>query len=120
MSHHGDRPFDSLDIETARRMSDVMKPETVARETEKFRRAILGDTKTHPEGKIAPGDEGEIAFAVGSQHGKVIIEFGKPVAWMGMNPQQAIALANTLLKHAKDCRIIGKQNIKIRHKANTQ
>ena len=61
----------------------------------------LGATGKHPEGKIHDSDEGEIKFAVGAKDGKVVVEFGKPVAWIGMHPNQAIQLARTLKTRAR-------------------
>jgi len=60
----------------------------------------LGATGRFPEGKIHDSDEGEIRFAVGSKDGNVIIEFGKPVAWLGLPPDLARELAVLLTKHA--------------------
>jgi hypothetical protein len=42
-----------------------------------------------------------LIFAVGSHEGKVVIEFGTPVAWLGMTPDQALQLAKTLESRAR-------------------
>jgi hypothetical protein len=60
----------------------------------------IGATGRFPEGKIAKCDEGEIQFAISSSKGKVVMTWGKAVEWVGMNPQQAIELANSLKHHA--------------------
>ena len=39
-------------------------------------------------------------FALGFVDGKVILDFGTPVAWVGGTPEQAKALARELLKWA--------------------
>lgn len=70
----------------------------------KFMRESLGPTGKHPEGKLTPGDDGEIAFAVGVKDGKVCIDFGVPVSWFGMPPHQAMDLAEMLIKHARAAR----------------
>lgn len=67
----------------------------------------LGATGRHPEGKLTPQDEGEIAFAITNTMGKVVVNFGKPVAWLGMRPQDARQLADLLLRHAASAEIIG-------------
>ena len=103
MSHHGENPFDAYDGKTQRRMQDLLREQA----GEVFRKANVGPTGQFPEGKMSKHDEGEIAFAVGHPNGKVVIDFGSPVAWVGMEPMQAIALANTLISHAKKARIIG-------------
>lgn len=60
----------------------------------------LGATGSFPQGRLTPGDEGEIKLAVASTNGKVVIDFGKPVVWIGFDPEQARGLAAMLLKHA--------------------
>jgi hypothetical protein len=60
----------------------------------------LGPTGRFPEGKLTPNDEGEIAFAVGALKGKVVVNFGSPVASLGMSPDQARKLAGSLLEKA--------------------
>ncbi len=60
----------------------------------------LGATGEFPEGKLTEVDEGELKFAVGYVEGKVVIDFGTPVSWVGMHPHQAKELARLILKHA--------------------
>ena len=64
----------------------------------------LGATGNFPAGKIDKTDEGEIRFAIAADPTtrKVIINFGKPVAWMGMEKDQAIAIGETLIARAKE------------------
>lgn len=67
---------------------------------EALRKAFgLGATKRFPEGKLNKTDEGEIKLAVGVEQGKVILAFGTPVAWLGLDAAQADSLADSL--HAK-------------------
>lgn len=61
----------------------------------------LGATGKFPEGKINERDEGEIAFAVGVEDGKIVLNFGKPVAWIGFPPDQAMELARMIRNKAK-------------------
>ena len=51
----------------------------------------LGATGEFPDGRVTDDDEGEIRFAVAadSERGLVHIDFGKPVHWMAMTPEQA-------------------------------
>lgn len=90
MSHHGSDPFGGAPErkETFKKLLDSTA----------FRGA-LGD---FPEGQISKADEGAIQFAIGVKDGKVILDFGTPTAWVGMNPQQAADLASTLLKRARE------------------
>lgn len=62
----------------------------------------LGPTGNFPHGQLTKHDEGEIAFAVGSKDGKVVIDFNSPVHWLGMTPEQAEELGQLLIKHAKN------------------
>ena len=59
-----------------------------------------GATGRFPEGQLNSNDEGEIRIAVGHQDGKVIIDFGKPTAWIGFTSEQARLLAKSLVDHA--------------------
>lgn len=61
----------------------------------------LGATGQFPGGKLNRHDEGALRFAVGSRGGKVVLDFGTPVNWMAMEPQDAERLAAALLCHAK-------------------
>jgi hypothetical protein len=62
----------------------------------------LGATGNFPEGKLTKADEGEIQFAIAADPGarKVLVDFGQPVAWLGMNPDQARGLADMLREKA--------------------
>lgn len=60
----------------------------------------LGATGKFPEGKLTESDEGEIAFGITHKNGKVVVSFGKPVAWVGFGPAQATELAGLLRKYA--------------------
>jgi hypothetical protein len=102
MSHHSSEPFDEepeiqkLKIERNKLMCDLLN-------TTGFRGA-LGD---FPEGKLTKTDEGAIQFAVGHKDGKVILDFGTPVHWVGLSPQQAADLASSILSKARE---VGRMN----------
>lgn len=53
-----------------------------------------------PEGKLTENDAGEIKIEIGSDQGKVVVNFGKPIAWLGLDPKQARALAESLRKQS--------------------
>ena len=63
----------------------------------------LGATGRYPEGKYTENDGGEICFAVAADPtaGKVLIDFGKPVMWVGMTPDEARGLADLLRSKAE-------------------
>jgi hypothetical protein len=106
MGHHADEPFDG-DPEAFRKaferkaeMDGVQKRQALMRDllnTTGFRGAI----GSFPEGKLTPKDEGAIQFAVGEQDGKVVIDFGTSVHWIGMTPQQAADFASSIMDKAR-------------------
>lgn len=102
MAHHGSDPFDGFDPER-KASREKMLQELMMGSAKDFRGA-LGD---FPEGQLTKSDEGAIQFAIGEKDGKIVIEFGTPVAWLGLNPQQAADLASLLLKRARE---VGRKN----------
>lgn len=119
MGHHGEHPFDVYDEETATQLRDLLTEKRRFTEAEAHLKSELGATGKFPDGKLCEHDEGEITFAIGHREGQVVLDFGKPVAWVGMSPQQAIALAASLTQHARDCRIIGSK-AETRHKVTAK
>ena len=63
---------------------------------------ILGPTNDFPEGKMSEADEGGLRMAVGIEDNRIILAFGKPVAWIGMDPAGARALAALLRSRAEE------------------
>lgn len=102
MGHHSDEPFDGeSDPFREKRMEAEQARSKLMRDllsTTGFRGA-LGD---FPEGKLTPKDEGAIQFAIGVEKGKVVLDFGTSVHWVGMSPQQAADLGSLLLKRARE------------------
>lgn len=86
-SHHGERPTPEVEKLMKRFLDQAEKP---------LRRE-------YPEGRMGADDDGSVAFAVAADpvKGVVIINFNKPVAWLGMPPEQAMQLAQLLMNHAK-------------------
>lgn len=80
MSHHGND-----DPELQRAMHEAMKQ-------------VFGE---FPDGKLNKDDAGGIAMAVGVEHGRVVLRFPKPVAWVGFTADEAIALAESLVQNAR-------------------
>jgi len=66
----------------------------------------LGATGRQPLPPVSHDDEGEIQMAIShdASKRKVYVNFGKPVAWIGFTPEQASELADTIRKHAMECR----------------
>ncbi len=96
--NHGSGPFDddheaTKDVKMAR--NKLMRS---LLDTTGFRGA-LGE---FPQGQLTKSDEGSIQFAVGEKDGKVVIDFGTPVHWLGMSPQQAAEFASFILRRARE------------------
>lgn len=72
----------------------------------------LGATNRFPEGKLTKNDEGEIRLVIAeTKEGKVIIDFGTQVTWIGFSPEQAVALADSI--HSKAKAILQKQKMRM-------
>jgi len=102
MSHHSREHDPQMAEELMKRYKEATKKADGALQDALADR--LGPTGRFPEGRLTKHDEGEIAFALGRKEGKVIIDFGSPVHWLGMNPNQAIDLGNALIRHARKAR----------------
>ena len=64
----------------------------------------LGPTGEHPDGILTPSDEGGLQYRIGSKAGKVVLDFGKPVVWIGFNPEGADGLWRAIKKHTRRAR----------------
>ena len=109
MGHHGsDEPSAEM-LRSMEAMKTAMRDDktSIMEQMVKAESPKFGATGKFPMGKLDKTDEGEIAFGVASHRGKVIINFGKPVAWLGMDARQAVGLAAILIQHANRCRDIG-------------
>ncbi len=67
-----------------------------------WNKRMVGATGDFPQGQLNDDDQGGIRMAVAYDklYGIVRVEFGKPVAWLGLPPPQAVELAKLLLRHA--------------------
>jgi hypothetical protein len=64
----------------------------------------IGATGNFPNGKLNSDDEGDLAIRIASdpKKGVVMIDFGKPVNWVGLPKDQAFELAEILKKRAME------------------
>lgn len=64
----------------------------------------LGGTGKFPRGKAHSTDEGELRMAIAADplQGIVRIEFGKPIAWLGLPPKEAKELGYALIEKAAE------------------
>ena len=62
----------------------------------------LGDDMPNkfPEGKLSRDDQGELEFKIAIVDGRVIMDWGKPIQWIGCTPSQARAIAAALIRNA--------------------
>ncbi len=94
MSHHSESPVGS---ETRRIFEELTgKPWSNG----------AGPTGKYPRGKLSEDDSGEIAIAIAAdpKTGTILIDFGKPTAWIGFTPRQAVELAEDLNRKAWELR----------------
>jgi len=76
---------------------------------------LAGATGTFPFGKAGADDEGELTLALAAdhQHGILRLEFGKPVAWLGLPAKYARELAVTLQRKSRRARF--QEDVNARH-----
>lgn len=58
----------------------------------------------YPRGKLKEDDEGVLETRICADQGRVIIDFGKSVVWIGLDADLAEAMAQILLYRAKQAR----------------
>lgn len=71
---------------------------------ERFVRQVKGEAEPeYPEGKLNPDDEGALAFAVGIDQEKriLIVNFNKPITWIGLSLSDARRLHKAIGKKIK-------------------
>lgn len=90
MSHHGNNPLENPAEREQREASAKALREAMGK--------LFGE---YPEGRLNENDAGAIAMSVGQEGGKVVMRFPKPVAWIGFTGDEAMQLAQTLMKHGR-------------------
>jgi hypothetical protein len=63
--------------------------------------AEMAEEAVYPEGKITPDDEGELQIRIGDVKGQIVLDFGKPVTWIGFPPMMAMNLAENIIRRVK-------------------
>lgn len=56
----------------------------------------------YPKGKIRADDEGATELRMAVKNNRLIIGFLKPMLWIGLDRDGAIAFATTILRRAKE------------------
>jgi hypothetical protein len=103
MAHHSSEQFNSeFPEEFGEMISDKIDKRLGSKIAEliETQKENFGATGKFPQGKLNDSDEGEIRLGISNFKGKVIMNFGKPTAWIGFDPKQARDIAEMLLKHA--------------------
>jgi hypothetical protein len=59
-------------------------------------------TEQYPRGKLNASDEGALAMGIAVKDKTVIVDFGKEVAWLGLDADTARQFARTLLRRADE------------------
>lgn len=55
----------------------------------------------YTRGKISEEDEGQLMIRTAIKNGTIIIDFSKPLSWLGLGKLEAIEFANILLEYAR-------------------
>lgn len=60
-------------------------------------------TRHYPRGRLHPGDDGELSIklSVDPETEAIVLDFGKPVTWIGMTADGAFAFAQLLADKAQ-------------------
>jgi len=66
------------------------------------RRHGLGATGDYPRGKLNAADEGGLNIGIATVAGALIINFGKPVKWIGLDKATALQLADKIKRRAEE------------------
>lgn len=53
-------------------------------------------------GKLNQDDEGQLQIRIGVKDKTLIVDFGKPVTWMGLDYDNAVQVAMNILRRAKE------------------
>jgi hypothetical protein len=56
----------------------------------------------YPDGRLNPDDLGATPMKIASEKGRVVLEFPRPVAWIGLTGEAAFDLAKKLIRHARE------------------
>jgi hypothetical protein len=57
-----------------------------------------------PEGRHDEHDEGALNVAIGTENNRLVVKFGKKIAWMAFDKIGALGFIDTLRRHARTLR----------------
>lgn len=96
MAHHGVEYPNNLHMEEFKSSFGQM-PDTFEELVK-----ILGPTGKFPNGKLNENDEGELVFGIAIDEGKMVMNFGKPIKWIGFEKKQVEELITYLSEKVKE------------------
>lgn len=64
----------------------------------------LGATGDYPKGNMHATDEGGLRMGIGIVNGRIVFNFGTPVAWIGFGADEALKIAAALMEKANELR----------------
>ena len=97
MSHHSDGQGPKSTDETMKRF--IKRGQGAQADIDRI--LYPGPTGEFPHRKLTDDGEGQIQFSVGIKDNRVIMDFGKPVNWIGLAADDAREVGKALIKHAK-------------------
>jgi hypothetical protein len=62
----------------------------------------FGSTGDFPRGKLSETDQGGLNVGIAVLDRTLVINFGTPIVWIGLDYHSAVQFAETILKRAED------------------
>lgn len=80
----------------------INRPTNTEHQSADLRDAFKQVFGEYPNGRLNADDKGAIPMRIGSENGRVVLEFARPVAWIGLSGAGAFELAKKLIRHARE------------------
>jgi hypothetical protein len=104
MSHHSEKPADG-NTEFDKLLEEMIQKKEKTLDDlyqQSAKEEGFGKTGKFPDDKLVGHDEGEIIFGITAHEGKVVLNFGTPVAWIGFTPEQARDVGELLIAKSNE------------------
>jgi hypothetical protein len=102
MSHHSSELNEMGSAEYRKGMDLLFKTPSTDSLIEAIKNLNVGATGNFPDGKLTEKDEGELQYAFTIYKNRLIMNFGKPVVWVGFEKKQVQDLIDYLTKKIKE------------------
>ncbi len=65
--------------------------------------------RAYPHGRMGAEDDGELSYMLSTdqKHGTIVVRFGKPVEWIGLDLKAAVELRDNLTERIMALRGVG-------------